>query len=150
MAGGTGNGTTLAWSNLTNALTAEVMEVGSFDPNVPAIDKTLLSATNYQQFIAGKLMEHGPIPITLVWDATKCVEIYNGDHGTRSIGDTGTLVISFGITNEGNTSKATLTGTGFFTSFPTPVLGSNQLMQTTAMWQFDGGTTKPVFVDEAA
>lgn len=151
MAGGTGNGAALAWSgDLT--FTAEVSDIGTFDPSVPAIDNTHVTDVNYQQFIFGKIMEHGGVSLTITWDATKCTSIYNGAHGTRIIGKVGTLTITWPISNSGNTTKATLAGTGAFTSFPTPEISSNNKMSTTAIWQFDGGEggTAPTWTNEAA
>lgn len=146
-AAGIGNGATVAFSGgMTFA--AECQVFGQFDPAIPAVDITKLSTANYQEFAPGRVMEHGPIPITILWDGSKAAAIYNGNHGTRIIGRAGTLTLTYPKTALASAAGASVTGTGFFTKFPTPELQSNGLMTTVAMWQFDG-QTPPSFTAEA-
>lgn len=147
MAAGVGNGATIAFSG-SLTFTAEIRKMGAFDPQVPAIDITKVTTANYQESAPGRVMEHGDIPITIIWDGSKTTSIYNGAHNTRIIGRAGTITITFPKTNLAATTAASLTGTGYFRSFPTPPIESNTLMETTAIWRFDG-QTPPNFTAEA-
>ena len=146
-AAGIGNGATVAFSGgLTFA--AEIRDIGTFDPQVPAVDITKQSTSNYQEKAPGRVMEHGDVPIKILWDGSKATSIYNGAHNTRIIGRAGTITITMPKTALAAAAGAILTGTGFFRSFPTPQLTSNGLMETTALWCFDGQTA-PSWTNEA-
>lgn len=148
--GGVGSGGAVAWtySGTPASYSGEVLSHGPFDPRVPAVDTTLVSTSQYQRKIPGKVMMHDAMPISIVWDGSKLGDAYTGAAGSRIVGKTGTITVTLPRSTSGLTAGS-FTGSGFFTSFPTPEVAPNGLLVCNAEWEFDG-ITGPTFTAEAA
>ena len=135
----TGSGATL-----TLATTGSVGRIRSMTlPEITTekIDTTALDSTDFMTYVSGDVADPGEITAEIVFDAT-------GDD-LPSLGVAETVTVTFPIHTSGNTTNATLAGTGFITSFKMPDMAINELQVASITIAFDG-ETGPAFTQEAA
>ena len=135
----TGQGATL-----TLATTGAVGVIRSMTLPEFAIDKietSDLSTTGFKTYIATDLAEPGELTAEIIFDAE--------DDDVPSFGVSETVTVTWPIHTTGNTTNATLAGTGFITNFKLPDMQIGELQVATITVAFDG-LTDPAFTAEAA
>ena len=135
----TGQGATL-----TLATTGAVGVIRSMTLPEFAIDKietSDLSTTGFKTYIATDLAAPGELTAEIIFDAE--------DDDVPSFGVSETVTVTWPIHTTGNTTNATLAGTGFITNFKLPDMQIGELQVATITVAFDG-LTDPAFTAEAA
>ena len=135
----TGQGATL-----TLATTGAVGVIRSMtlpEMTVDKLDTSDLSTTDFMTYVATDLADPGEITAEILFDAE--------DDDLPSFGVSETVTVTFPIHTSGNTTNATLAGTGFITGFKMPDMQIGELQVATITIAYDGGTG-PAFTAEAA
>jgi len=151
----TGNGATVTFTALdgTSSSTAigNVRSVNLGEQSMPVIDTSHLGTTNYLTSIPGDLQDPGEISMEVIFDQDTV--------GIPSLGTVEDIIITFPIVTTGNTTNATYTASGFFSSVSLPEVVNNELMMMTLTFKCDGGhdeeegsdpAGEPSFTSEAA
>jgi hypothetical protein len=135
LTGDTGNGATLtlALYNGTTAITAalDVITVSPGALAVAAIDVSTLATSGTMEMIPSDLASVGESSATFKW-------LTSGTKPTLPSA-AGTITLTF-PTRTGETTAATMTGTGFITQFQAPSLANGELQVGNVSWQWDGET----------
>lgn len=142
MAIGTGHGATIAFG--TSSFTASFLSIGSFEQTREALDNSHLGTTNYRSKTPGDLVEPGEFTLELFFNPE--------DHGTSDdlppiTAAAETVTITLPISNSGNTTNAAFAGSAFVTSWGSPEMVTDSLMQSTVTVQW---ATGPTYTEEAA
>ena len=126
----TGNGTTIAFG--TSSFSANVYSIGGSTQTREALETTYLGTSGFKEFIPDALVDGGEAEIEFEW---------NPSFGTFPpiSGAAETITITFPLLS-GETTNATLAGTGFLTSSTGPNVANGEIMRGTATVKFDGGT----------
>lgn len=106
------------------------------------LDKSVLATTGFIEYHPGDLDDPGEVVAEIVFDATA------DDFTTVENGEVDTFTVTFPIHTSGNTTAATLAGTGFATGQKLPDLAINELQVATLTIAYDGGTG-PTFTGES-
>jgi len=135
LTGDTGNGATLtlALFNGTTAITAS-LSVISITPGamtVSPVDVSTLATSGYMESIPGDLASIAESTATFKWLTSATIPTLPSATGTCTL----TLPL-----RSGETTAATMTGTGFITTLQAPVMENGTLQVGTIGWQFDGDT----------
>lgn len=138
--GDTGQGATISFSTTSDVGCVRSMDLP--DWTMEKVDATCLDTTDFGRFVAGDLTDPGEITLTAVFDATNAIP---------ADGVVETVTVTFPIGTSGNTTNATLVGSGFISRRKLPTLETNQLMELELTFAFDGDTlTPPTYTAEAA
>lgn len=130
-------------ATLTLSVTGSVGDIRTMDlPEwlLEKINDSHLGTDNFETFCPGDLSDPGEISGTVVFDATAALP-------NRGVVETATITLA--ISTTGNTTNATLVGTGFLTRTKLPNLANNQLNEWEFTFAFDG-KTEPAFTPESA
>lgn len=143
LTGDTGNGATLtlALYNGTSAITA-ALDVISITPGAftaAPIDVSTLSTSGTREMIPNDLATVGESTATFKW-------LTAGAKPTLP-SVAGTITLTYPL-RTGETTAATLTGTGFITNLQAPSMANGELQVGTIGWQWDGDTG-PTFTASA-
>lgn len=147
----TGNGATVTFTALdgTSSSTAvgSVRSVNLGEQSIPVIDTSHLGTTNFLTSIPGDLKEPGEISMEVLFDQDTV--------GVPSLGTVEDIIITFPIVTSGQTTNATYTASGFFSSVSLPEVVNNELMMMSITFKCDGGADasnpqEPTFTPEAA
>jgi hypothetical protein len=135
LTGDTGNGATLTLAifNGTTALTA-ALDVISITPGaitVAPIDVSTLATSTVMEHIPGDLASVGESSATYKWLTSATVPTLPSAAGT--------CTLTFPL-RSGETTAATMTGTGFITSVQAPAMENGTLQVGQISWQWDGET----------
>jgi len=135
LTGDTGNGATLtlALFNGTTALTAS-LSVISITPGamtVSPVDVSVLATTGYMESIPGDLASIAESTATYKWLTSAVTPTLPSAAGT--------CTLTFPL-RSGETTAATMTGTGYLTSVQAPAMENGTLQVGTVGWQWDGET----------
>lgn len=150
---GVGNGATFAVTFASGtAFACTIIEGNAPTLTVADINDTNLGTTNCAESFQGSLVNPGEFTATIEFTPTSSF-----NYATHiSVASTGLLrrgpgasTLSFPATTSGNTTKSTLTGSGFFTRFSLPQLQSDGKMVSQITFKYDG-KTEPAFTHEAA
>jgi hypothetical protein len=135
LTGDTGNGATLtlALFSGTTAITAalDVMEITPSAITVGKVNVSTLATATHHEAIPDDLADSGDNTATFKWITTGAKPTLPSVAGT--------CTITFPL-RSGETTAATITGTGFLTSITPPPLSNGTLQQGTVAWQWDGDT----------
>jgi hypothetical protein len=144
MASDTGNGATLAFTNMVGpvdtAFVGKVKSIELGDKSREALDDSGLNTTNFVEMLAGDLWTHSPITVTFLADPAPAA-------GVMPPEGTGTLTVTF--SNQGSAGAATYACTGFITNIGLPTLVNDQLMEGSFQFQPDGKGTEPTFTRDS-
>jgi|SRR6056297_485492 len=135
----TGHGATL-----TLATTGAVGAIRSMTlPEIvmEKIETTVLGTTDFMEYMPGDLSDPGELTATILFDAE------DDDLPSRGVAET--VTVTFPVHTSGNTTNATLAGTGFITSVKMPDMATNELQVMELTIAFDG-LTGPAFTAESA
>lgn len=135
----TGLGATLTLA--TTGSVGTIRSITSPEFTLEKIDTSALSTTDFMTYIAGDLTDPGEITAEVIFDATA------DDLPSRGVAET--VTITWPIHTSGNTTNATLAGTGFITGWKMPDMAVNELQVASITIAYDGGTG-PAFSQEAA
>ena len=125
----TGAGVTIAFG--TTGFTASFTEVDSGEQTRDAIEDTHLSSSK-RTYIAGDLEEPGTLSGTFYWDQS-----FSTFPATTTTAETVTVTYPL---KSGETSNATLAGTGLVTRVKGPVARVGDLMMGEVTVKWDGNT----------
>lgn len=128
----TGEGATATFPGITSAC-ARSISISGF--SVDKIDATCLDSSNFKEYVPSFLKEPGEVSATFRFDGTLPL---------ASVGDVGTATISFGLL-DGETTAASVTGSGFITDVSTSEINGSSLIEMTVSFAFDGIGTEPAF-----
>ena len=137
--GMTGQGTTAVLT--TGAIVGCVRSLTLPELTQDKIDASCLDTTGFMKYIAGDLTDPGECQMEIIFDPTFDF--------TGLVGAVDTLTITFPLGTPTNTQPATLSGTGFITSYSLPDLSTGALAVVSVTFGFDGDTG-PAFTVEAA
>jgi hypothetical protein len=147
----TGNGATVTFTDLdgSSSTTAvgSVRSINLGEQSIPVIDTSHLGTTNFLTSIPGDLKEPGEISMEVLFDQDTV--------GIPSLGTVEDIIITFPIVTSGQTTNATYTASGFFSSVSLPEIVNNELMMMSITFKCDGGADasnpqEPTFTAEAA
>lgn len=127
-----GKGATFSAPGVTSAC-ARSISISGF--SVDKIDATCLDSSNFKEYVPSFLKEPGEVSATFRFDGTLPL---------ASVGDVGTATISFGLL-DGETTAASVTGSGFITDVSTSEINGSSLIEMTVSFAFDGVGTEPAF-----
>ncbi len=127
-----GEGATATFPGISSAC-ARSISISGF--SVDKIDATCLDSSNFKEYIPSFLKEPGEVSATFRFDGALPV---------ASVGDVGTATISFGLL-DGETTAASLSGSGFLTDVSTSEINGTSLVEMTVTFAFDGVGTEPSF-----
>jgi hypothetical protein len=136
--GDTGQGATLVFE--TSSALGRIRSMQLPDWVMEAIEATGLEDTGFGKKIPGDLTDAGEASITAVFDATEAI---------ATPGTVETLTVTFPIGTAGNTTAATMAGTGFISTVGLPNMITGELMELTYTFTYDGDTG-PAFTVESA
>ena len=136
--GDTGQGATLSLPTTGAIGCVRTLQLPSF--SMQKIDASCLDTTGFMRYIPGDLTDPGELVVTAVFDATNTLPVN---------GVIETAVVTLPIGTSGNTTAATLTGSGFVYVHVLPSLSINNLMELQLTFAFDGDTG-PTWSEEAA
>lgn len=136
--GNTGQGATLTLSSTGSVGVVRGLQLPSW--TLEKIDASTLGATGFMKYISGDLTDPGEIEAEVIFDATVAMP---------TAGTVETVTVQFPIGTTGNTTNATLAGTGFITVTQMPSLAINELMTLNITVAYDGDTG-PAFTVESA
>jgi hypothetical protein len=128
----TGEGATANFPGISSAC-ARSISVSGF--SVDKIDATCLDSSNFKEYIPSFLKEPGEVSATFRFD---------GELPVASVGTVGTATITFGLL-DGESTAASLTGSGFLTDVSTSEINGTSLVEMTVTFAFDGIGTEPAF-----
>lgn len=135
LTGDTGNGATLtlALYNGTSALTSalSVINIAPGNFTAPGIDVSTLATTGTREMIPNDLMSVAESSATFKWLTSVTQPTLPSAAGT--------ITLTFPM-RSGETTAATLTGTGFITGYQAPSMANGELQVGTVSWQWDGDT----------
>jgi len=133
LTGDTGNGATLtlALFNGTTAITAslDVISITPGEITVGTIDSSTLATSGFMEKIPSDLADIGESSADFKWVAA-------GSKPTLP-SSAGTCTITWPL-QTGQTTAATMTGTGFLTGLQAPTFQHGELQVGTVKWQWDG------------
>lgn len=135
LTGDTGNGATLTLALFTGttAITAalDVISISPGNMTVSPIDVSTLATTGFMEKIPGDLADIGESTATFKWLTGVAVPTLPSAAGT--------CTLTFPL-RTGETTAATMTGTGFITGVQVPSMENGALQVGTITWQWDGDT----------
>lgn len=135
LTGDTGNGATLTLSlyNGTSAITAalDVISIKPGEITVGSVDVSTLATSTIRELIPNDLSEVGESSADFKW-------LTAGVKPTLP-SVTGTCTLTWPL-RTGETTAATMTGTGFITGLQAPSMENGALQVGTIKWQWDGDT----------
>jgi hypothetical protein len=147
--GMTGQGTTAVLTN--GAIVGCVRSLTLPELTQDKIDASCLDTTGFMKYIPGDLTDPGECQMEIIFDPTfdwsANPAVATDVDGV--VGNVDTLTITFPIGTPTNTSPATLSGSGFITSYSLPDLSTGSLAVVSVTFTFDG-ETGPAFTPEAA
>ena len=135
----TGNGATLTLATTGSVGTIRSMTLPEFV--VEKIETSHLATTSFKTYRSADLSEPGEITAEILFNAD------TGSVPSRGVAET--VTVTWPIHTSGNTTNATLAGTGFITSFKTPDMTNGELQIANITIAYDG-ETDPAFTAEAA
>ena len=135
----TGNGATLTLSTTGSVGAIRQMTLPSFF--LENIEISYLGTTIFKSFQPSDLSDPGEITVNVLTDVT------SDTPPSRGVVETGT--VTWPIHTSGNTTNATLAGTGFITSVELGELINGTLQEWTITFAYDG-ETDPAFTGESA
>ena len=128
----TGTGASWGTSSTTFNGTLTAIQIG--EETIPVLDQSPLSATSYLEKYFGDVKE--PPQVTLFF-------LFASGTAMPDLDTTETGTVTWPL-DSGQTTAATLAGTGRYVQRSWPDLGINQLQESTIAFQFDG-VTGPTF-----
>lgn len=133
LTGDTGNGATLSLAifNGTSAITAslDIISISPGEVTVASVDVSTLATTGVMEKIPSDLADVGESTATFKW-------LTAGAKPTLPSA-AGTFTITFPL-RSGESTAATMTGTGFLTRLKAPDFQNGQLQVGELSWQWDG------------
>ncbi len=129
----TGNGASMTLG--TTSFVGQYTELDPGEDKLGALEDSYLATTNRKTYIAEDLVESGEIKGTTQFDTGAAVPTLNGVPET--------ITITFPL-RSGQTTPATLAGTGFLQKFSRPKLMNNTIMMSEIEVKWNG-KTGPVF-----
>lgn len=133
LTGDTGNGATLSLAifNGTSAITAslDIISISPGEVTVASVDVSTLATTGVMEKIPSDLADVGESTATFKW-------LTAGAKPTLPSA-AGTFTITFPL-RSGESTAATMTGTGFLTRLKAPEFQNGQLQVGELSWQWDG------------
>lgn len=126
----TGTGATLTLATTGSIGTIRSMTLP--EAVVEDIETTDLSTTSQKTFIAADLADPGEMSAEVLFDATA--------NSLETFGASETVTVTFPIHTSGNTTNATLAGTGYIKGQKFPDLSVGELQVYTLTIKFDGQT----------
>ncbi len=127
-----GEGATASFPGISSAC-ARSISISGF--SVDKIDATCLDSSNFKEYVPSFLKEPGEVSATFR---------FAGDLPIASVGEPGSATISFGLL-DGETTAASLSGSGFLTDVSTSEINGTSLVEMTVTFAFDGVGTEPSF-----
>lgn len=128
----TGNSTTIAFA--TSGFTPSVVSFDGLEETLEGLIDSDLSTTNYETMVPADLIAVSPMTATIRWD--------NGD--VPPLGTVELITITFPL-ESGESTGATLAGTGFISGRTGPNLVNNTIAEASISIQFDGKSTEPTY-----
>lgn len=138
MAGDTGNGATLTLA--TTGAVGDVQSMSLPDWALEDVESSHLGTTTFKTYIPGDLAEPGEISAVVVFNSTVAIP---------SLGVAETVTVTYPVGTSGNTTNATLIGTGYIKKYQHPELANSTLQTATVGVKFDG-LTEPAYTVESA
>lgn len=105
------------------------------------IETTVLDTTGFMTYMPGDVSDPGEMTAEILFDAE------SDDLPDAGVAET--VTVTFPIHTSGNTTNATLSGSGFITGRKMPDMATNELQVMELTIAFDG-ETGPAFTQEAA
>ena len=127
-----GEGATATFPGISSAC-ARSISISGF--SVDKIDATCLDSSNFKEYVPSFLKEPGEVSATFRFDGALPI---------ASVGEPGSATISFGLL-DGETTAASLSGSGFLTEVSTSEINGTSLVEMTVTFAFDGVGTEPSF-----
>lgn len=147
--GMTGQGTTAVLT--AGAIVGCVRSLTLPEITMDKIDASCLATVGFMKYIPGDLSDPGECQMEIIFDPT--FDFFDNPADAQDVdgvvGNVDTLTITFPIGHAGNTTNATLTGTGFITNYSLPDLSNGTLAVVNVTFAYDGDTG-PAFSPEAA
>jgi hypothetical protein len=137
----TGQGATITFSSTTFAARVVSINLGKW--SMGRLDDSVLATTGFRKYIANDLTDHDEIEVTMRFPTKLTLPTLGGT-------TTQTMTITFPLRTGpgGETTAATLAGTGFFSELGFPTLALGQIQEGTYKISFDG-STGPAFTASA-
>lgn len=126
----TGNSATVAFG--TSGFSANVYSIGGTSQSREALEDSHLGTTNQKTFIPADLIEPGEFEIEFEWDQS-----FSTFPPIAAAAET--VTITFPL-KSGETTAATLAGTGFLTEASGPDVENGTIMRGSATIKWDGKT----------
>lgn len=128
-----GNGATLVFAAF--GFTPRVVSIDGLEETLEALQDSDLSTTNYHTMCPADLKEISPMTAAIRWEQDDVPPID---------GTVGLITLSYQL-ESGESTPATLTGTGFITGRTSPNLANNEIAEGSITFQFDGKATEPTY-----
>ena len=132
----TGHGATFTLA--TSTFNAAFTMIGGFEQSREALDRTGLATTVYRELKPGDLVTPGELDLEFFFTVTT-----GGVPPITAAAESTTIDL-----NGATAGGCTVVGTGFFTSWNFPELVTDQILKSTAKWQWDG-LTGPTITPES-
>lgn len=123
-----GNSATITFG--TSTFTPIVVSIDGLEETLEALQDSDLSTTNTHTYVAADLRELAPLSATIRWEQNDLPPI---------AGVSETITITY-ARESGESTPATLAGTGFLTSRRSPDLANDTIAEGTITIQYDGKT----------
>ena len=136
MAVKSGNGATLVFAAF--GFTPLIVSIDGLEETLEALQDSDLSTTNYHTMCPADLKEISPMTAVIRWEQNDVAPLSN------AFANIGLITLTYAL-EEGESTAATLKGTGFITGRTSPNLANNEIAEGSITFQFDGKLTEPVY-----
>ena len=126
----TGNGTTLTFA--TSGFTANIYSIAGATFTRDALETTHLGTTGFKEYVPDDLVEPGEFEIEFEWNQS-----FSTFPPISAAAET--ITVTYPL-KTGETTNATLAGTGFLTSTTGPNVTNGEIMRGTSVVKFTGVT----------
>ena len=133
MAVKSGNGATLVFTGI--GFTPLVVSIDGLEETLEALQDSDLSTTNFHTMCPADLKEISPVTAAIRWAQGNVVPM---------TGAVGLITLSYQL-EDGESTPAALTGTGFITGRTSPSLANNEIAEGSLTFQLDGKVTEPTY-----
>ncbi len=127
-----GNGATLAFG--TSGFTPLVVSMDGLEETLESLDTSTLATTNYRTMCPADLKEISPFTATLRWE----------QDDVPPLGTVELITLTYQL-ESGESTPATLAGTGYINGRTGPNLENNVIADATITIQLDGDGTEPTY-----
>ena len=128
-----GNGATITFA--TSGFTPLLVTIDGLEQTLEALQDSTLATTNVHTYCPADLSEISPMSATIRWEQDDVPPL----DGTIEL-----ITITYQL-ESGESTAATLAGSGFITGRRSPDLANNEIAEGTFTLMFDGKATEPTY-----